>query len=89
MLGGLDLWMLDSRLTPWLLQVAGLLLGWLAGWPSHWACRAAGLAGFVGRRAWLAWHDSKRRLAAPLETFARFQAGFLVSEDVHRISENS
>ena len=27
------------------------------------------------------------RLAAPIGTFARFQAGFLVSEDFHRISK--
>ena len=29
--------------------------------------------------------DGKERLAAPIETFARFQAGFLSSEDFHRI----
>ena len=29
------------------------------------------------------WHLSKARLAAPIGTFARFQAGFLSSEDFH------
>ena len=57
MLGGFGLdsglaGLLDaSWLVPWLLQVAGLLLGcladWLAGWLGH--C-AAGLAGLAGRR---------------------------------------
>ena len=28
--------------------------------------------------------DGKERPAAPIETFARFQAGFLSSEDFHR-----
>ena len=29
-------------------------------------------------------YNGKRRPAAPIETFARFQAGFLSSEDFHR-----
>ena len=35
---------------------------------------------FWGMGAWCL----KERLAAPIETFARFQAGFLSSEDFHR-----
>ena len=31
-------------------------------------------------------YTGKSRPAAPIETFARFQAGFLSSEDFHRIS---
>ena len=32
-------------------------------------------------------YPDKSRPAAPIETFARFQAGFLSSEDFHRISQ--
>ena len=36
--------------------------------------------GFRGMDA----YNGKERPAAPIETFARFQAGFLSSEDFHR-----
>ena len=33
-------------------------------------------------------YNGKERPAAPIETFARFQAGFLSSEDFHRLLDS-